>query len=475
MTYRTEICKIAIVAFLFFCSSINTCQAAIYKGTSLYIEKPGVEGVDAEVFALEDAKREAIESNLILISSNTLIKDMRVGRDEIKTFARGVAKLLPNSITKTTHKIVDGEKIIKIVADFDVDENLVKRSIENYINNRNTIMEFTDIFDKYDSVNLKRQYIINKKLAYLNTDNVDFTKEEKARLHAYLIANLNGEVAGEVVGDFIKEANWHYKRGLYFKSNFYIDEMIWIIDHYNRFEEPMAVKAKYLVKKAENYSAMNMREEAKEILIKATNIYPKYVRSWKLLVEYASDKAEKDYYMSKVFDEERVAGLLAESDSYFRKALFAKALASINEAIELEILADNIEDGIRERLCTLYQRQGCIYNILNNNAKALQSFQMAIDCNKYDSYVYLSRGCLYEKLAQYDNAMNDFDSIINNINAGKSNRLCLDAAYYNKGVIYSHKGDYINALKYIDLALKVNPGLAMAYTVRSEIEGKMKK
>jgi len=469
---KYPIIKIAALACSLVFTNVISCQATIYKGSSIYIEKTGVEGVDAEAFALEDAKREAIESNLVLITSNTLIKDMKVSRDEIKTFARGAAKLLPNSITKTTQKIVDGEKIIKIVADFDVDENSVRKSIESYINNRTTIKEFTDVFDKYDSVNLKRQYIINKKLAYLNTENIDFTKEEKIKLHNYLLNNLNREG----VTDFISEANRNFRDGLYIKSNFYIDELLWIIDNTKMFDNPISAKAKFLVKKGENYEAMNMRTEAKKTLLKAADVYPKYVRSWKMLVDYADNEEERRYYISNTQKLDRVSALIAESDNYYKRIDYMKALECINEAIDLEGMDDNTDsNGINERLCTLYQRQGSIYNTMNYNDKALQYFEKAIANNKYDSYVYLSRGCLYEKLGQYDNAMKDFDTIISNITQGKTNMRCLDAAYFNKGVIFSHEGDYVNSLKYINKAIEINPGLAMAYQFKSTVEGKLRK
>ncbi|MFH0948067.1 MAG: tetratricopeptide repeat protein [Elusimicrobiota bacterium] len=137
------------------------------------------------------------------------------------------------------------------------------------------------------------------------------------------------------------------------------------------------------------------------------------------------------------------------------------------------------------KLFTLYSLlftafSGCNFDYYFNrgvNAKDPQSkikyFSKAIEkwnyrtSNKNKSNVYINRGVAYAIIEDYDGAISDF-----------TKALTFDedpSAYYNRALLFTKQKKYKNALDDVNNALRLNPLLENAYTIRGELYQKMGK
>jgi len=97
-----------------------------------------------------------------------------------------------------------------------------------------------------------------------------------------------------------------------------------------------------------------------------------------------------------------------------------------------------------------YYNQGVIYQNENNNALAIKSFTMAIECDPHYTHAYLSRGDVYCREGKFDNAIKDYS------NAIKLDPYNIDN-YERRGTVYYWNNQYKESIKDFNKILSIYP------------------
>ena len=95
-----------------------------------------------------------------------------------------------------------------------------------------------------------------------------------------------------------------------------------------------------------------------------------------------------------------------------------------------------------------------------NFQAALKGFTQVINSDPEWAVGYANRGAVYNRLEQYNNAINDFDHAIM-LDPQLTN------AYVNRGLAYYYLGNYQQAITDADYVLELNPNYADAYMGRA--------
>jgi regulator of sirC expression with transglutaminase-like and TPR domain len=106
-----------------------------------------------------------------------------------------------------------------------------------------------------------------------------------------------------------------------------------------------------------------------------------------------------------------------------------------------------------------YYLRGEAYEKLGNYNQALDDFKKSIELNPYYESGYMGRGILYAKSGNYQQAIEDFDHAIR-INPNDSD------LYYNRGLSYKLIAKYQKAIQDFDKAIQLNPQNIDAYVNR---------
>ncbi|WP_293347462.1 MULTISPECIES: serine protease [unclassified Microcoleus] len=130
------------------------------------------------------------------------------------------------------------------------------------------------------------------------------------------------------------------------------------------------------------------------------------------------------------------------------------ALDAIERAIE-EAEKQNQKDF------ALYWRKGVTLRELKRDPEAIIAYTKSIEIQPHP-YPYVNRGSLYGGKGDYDNALKDYNEAIK---LDPKNAI----AYSNRGDVYYNKGDYDNALKVYTEAIKLDPKYAIAYSNRGNL------
>lgn len=144
----------------------------------------------------------------------------------------------------------------------------------------------------------------------------------------------------------------------------------------------------------------------------------------------------------------------ADTETLFRTQL---ELYRLNNLIEQD--GDNAD---------YYYNRGCIFEQLNDPAKAVKDYSAAIDINSEHTDALYNRGLIYLNDGKYELAIEDFSEVIR-INPESADALC------NRGYAYYTLEKTKNALQDFTSAIELTPDDPDLYYSRALIYLKMKK
>lgn len=135
---------------------------------------------------------------------------------------------------------------------------------------------------------------------------------------------------------------------------------------------------------------------------------------------------------------------------------FDRAIADIDQAIDLvnyEIKVNSFPRGI---LPVLFLTRGCAYAAKQNYDRAEVDFSRAVTLNPKLVWAYIARGGIYNEKKDYDKAIAQYTIAIE-LNPK------LGEAYEARGDVYRQKLDWVNAAGDYEHAIRLTPGNAILY------------
>jgi len=130
------------------------------------------------------------------------------------------------------------------------------------------------------------------------------------------------------------------------------------------------------------------------------------------------------------------------------------ALSRLSDALEESVWA---EDLVAQVVVFFYR--GNAYADLNRYEEAVADYDRVIQINQQHAEVYNNRGIVYADLGQYEQTIADYDRAIQ-INPQFAE------AYNNRGIAYRNLGQSEQAIADYDHAIQINPQFAEAYSNR---------
>jgi len=123
-----------------------------------------------------------------------------------------------------------------------------------------------------------------------------------------------------------------------------------------------------------------------------------------------------------------------------------------------ELLESNPNDAsAKEALASAHYRRGLAFTSINEYAKSIDDYSMAICYEPNYLFAFNKRGWAYLELKDYDKAIADFEKIHrfhpNDVNAREN----LAVAYSNRGMAYDREGDYARAIPDFEKVLYLTP------------------
>jgi tetratricopeptide (TPR) repeat protein len=180
------------------------------------------------------------------------------------------------------------------------------------------------------------------------------------------------------------------------------------------------------------------------------------------LRQYEESIKDCDYVLEREPNNEKVMSFKALV--YYRLEKYQEAVDVVKKAAEI----DNNKE--------YYYMLGELFFKMEDYPEAFRCFNFAINLNNEYQPAFNSRGLIYQKWGEHDEAINDFTEAIrlsNTKNIPKYIYLNGARAYYNRAKSYDDLARYQAAISDLDAASKIYPSHAAVYILRGEIYEKM--
>ncbi len=160
------------------------------------------------------------------------------------------------------------------------------------------------------------------------------------------------------------------------------------------------------------------------------------------------------------------SGLISFLAGYISYSAYAHedAIIRFNQALDS---SDLLEDFGINRLI-IFLLRGTSYTYLGKFDEAVADFNLVIQADSQNTVARINRGYAYYELGKTEEAMTDFDQAIK-INPNFA------AAYINRGNVFSKNEDYDQAVIDFNHALQINPQFAIGYFNRGNTFRELKK
>lgn len=407
-----------------------------YAATPQVIEAEGVfvmgdndTKTQAKNFALQDAKRLALEKAGTYLKSSTQVVDGQVTKDEIVTIASGVIKL--EKIIMEEAVLNSGVMSLKINAQFIIDSDDLQKKIEDLKKSENRqaeIQKMAALQEKYDNL-LTENNQLKTQLAHTDDENAKKqllirTKEIDKQLREQL-TKTNDESVKEQLSDTLSKIDNQLTSTQFYESG-------------------------------TSYTEKGQHDLAIVDFSKAVQANPQYVEAY---ISRGMSYAQKGQYDSAIADASKVIQLAPQNwygynnrgYAYIKKGQIDLAIADFNKMLRL--FPDFYRGYVGLGYC--YLNQGEYDLAIANYTKA---------SNKYyrGEGIYINRGNCYSQKGQYDLAIVDYIRAI---------ELNEDAylAYYNRGLVYEKLKKYDLAIVDYTKSIQLNSQFTTAYERLREV------
>jgi len=108
-----------------------------------------------------------------------------------------------------------------------------------------------------------------------------------------------------------------------------------------------------------------------------------------------------------------------------------------------------------------------MYEHKNEFDLALMDYSKAILIDQNLALAYYRRGHLYMKTLNYDGGLSDFNTLIQILLISPSIDVYLSRAYSSRGFLYLDRGENDKAIEDFSLAIEIDPGLEIGYSIRA--------
>jgi tetratricopeptide (TPR) repeat protein len=368
----------------------------------------GITIEDAKVFAINDAKRNALEQVGTYLESNTTALNYVITKDEIKTFTGSVLKA---DVLRTENALLEGSFALKVKIKVTVDTGLLNKRIDEVRNDSQ--------LKKMLENERKRVEELTKQIAELQK-NQNSTRAESKRLidkigasefynKAYFASDTN-----EKLKNYSKaiELNPEYSDAYNNRGNIYFNALADYEKAARDYEKAIELDPKNAFaynNRANVYVNTGNYKEAIRFCSKAIEIYPEYSLAFSL-------RGQAHYYLEE----------------------YDKAIADYSKSI-----------GIDSSNPDTFSNRGVVFYIKGMYKEAIEDYDRAIKLSPLEASFYSNRGAANDKLKKFNEAVTDYNKAIS-LNSAKANY------YLNRGNAYCNSSKYKESAADYNQYLKLN-------------------
>jgi tetratricopeptide (TPR) repeat protein len=381
----------------------------------------GMNEDDAKTFAINDAKRNALEQAGTYLESHTTVLNYKLIKDEVITFSAGLLKVKVLKEERTTINNMFTFKVNILAA---IDMKILSQRIAE-------IKKDSGLREQLEAERVKVNQL-EAKIADLQTSSSTAPKQ--------IVKNVLNELSA---------VDW-FDKGFNTKDNNIK------IDYYNnaiqldpQYIEAFNNRGLAYYDLVNYYEAIQDYSKAIELNPQAVEAYANRGVAFNKLGKY--DEAFRDYNKAIELDPQYV-------DAYINRGIFFKdrgnynaALRDYNKAIEL-----NPHDF------DAYVDRGNAFCGQGNYYEAIRDYSKAIELNPQAVKAYYNRGTTYTDQGKYEEAIRDYNKAIELIPQYVD-------AYINRGNAYYRQGNHNAAIRDYNKAIELNPQAGDAYHNRGTI------
>lgn len=394
----------------------------------------------AETRAFDIAKQSAIEQAGVLVENYTRTENMMVVEDGLH-FTTNKAMKVINKKTEV-NQLPSGEMkvVVRLLAKVDtadVDRILYQKQeeleklIKSYNEVRKNMQELQEETNKIKArlQTVSDQESINKNAEELKINELQILANQE-REKALEIYDLGYE--DDIDKEMYKKMEMLCKSAVNIDAKNYENHLIHgvAVEKLNQINEVIKNYNIVIELNKNNETAYNNRGVAYE----QKGDYDKALKDYNKAIEIAPTKAEAPYH-------NRARVQIMKSSDY------NSAIQDLKKSLEINpYILDN---------CNFLAK---IYVKLGEKGKAKECFENALKIAKNNNKwrVYNNRGCFFDRIKEYDKAINDFNTAMNLLPENTTKKL-RGIIYANRGKTYSRKKEYDNAITDLEMAVRINP------------------
>jgi tetratricopeptide (TPR) repeat protein len=409
----------------------------------------GITEDDAKTFAINDAKRTAMEQAGTYLESHTEVLNYTLVKDQIITYTGG---LLKTNILNEKRALINNMFAFKVDIEATIDTRLLNQRIEEIRQD----YSYKKLFESARERNKQ----LEARIAELQAS-IGSASQQKIRGVVNTLtasdwydkglgtkdANLQIEYYSEAIELDPRDYHSYNNRGLAFEELGQYEEAM---KDFNKAIDLDPQEAYAYNNRGIVYRKLGQFEAAFEDYNKTIELDPQYAdtyynRGYGYERLGQNEKAIRDYTKAIELDPQNAGNYYARGNCYRKLGQYETAIQNYNKSIALD-----------SRYASAYLNRGGSYRLLGQYETAIEDLNKAISLDSKNTYAYFNRGMAYSKLDQYEVAIKDFNKAIE-----------LDPqytrSYYNRGFAYHNLVQLEKAIQDYTVAINLNSQYADAY------------
>ena len=360
----------------------------VMKAEGISFLGSGMNEDDAKTFAINDAKRNALEQAGTYLEANSTVLNYQLVNDEVITFSAGLVKV---KVLKEARTVINNIFAFQVNIEATIDIKLLDERIKE-------LRSDSSLKEQLEAQGEKIKQL-ETKIADLQTSNSTASKQT--------VKNVLNELSA---------VDW-YNKG--WNTN---DKNIQIDCFTNAIELNPQYVAAYHSRGIANGNLGN-HNAALQDFNRAIELDPQYAAAYRNRgIAYGNlgnrDAALQDFNKAIELDPKYARGYYSRGIAYGNLGKHGAALQDFNRAIELD-----------PKYAVAYGNRGLAYGHLGKHDAAIRDFTKAIELDPKDAIAYRNRGLAYKNSGNDEAAIRDYNKAIE-----------LDptyaAAYRNRGDAY---------------------------------------